>query len=83
MGNFPWPAKGWPNKGDKVRYLATNGYEHDRNHANTYLKKDEILTIKDCSIGSWSSTYEFEEHPGKQFNTVMFIELSKEAYSPY
>ena len=64
-----------PLEGRKVKYLNKNGYDHDRERANKFFKEGEILTVKEIYVDSWSSTVEFEEFPGKVFNTVMFTDL--------
>lgn len=61
-----------PPKGRKVKYLDDNGYDADRKCANKLMKKGDILTVHEIYVGCSSSDVEFEEFPGKHFNTVMF-----------
>lgn len=72
MPDYEWPAPGWPAKGEKVYYLAANGHDHQREAADKILTKGQELTVRNCNIGGWTSSYEFEEFPGQWFNTVMF-----------
>lgn len=72
----------FPEVGDKVTFLDANGYEHELNTARKYFTKGESLTVKRIEIGAWSSYMEFEELPGKQFNTVMFELLEQPVAEP-
>jgi hypothetical protein len=72
MGQFPWPAKGWPNRGDLVKFLNENGYTYDLVSAREHFIKGALLTIQTVEIGDWSTSYEFKELPGHWFNSVMF-----------
>jgi hypothetical protein len=66
-------AAHWAGRDEKVKYLGTNGNDYDRKKCDTLgMLRGEILTVKTCNIGSWSSTYTFKEYPGEKFNTVMF-----------
>ena len=58
--------------GTKVKFLDKNGYDSQREYARKFFSKGNILTVSDIEVGSFSSTVEFEEFPGKMFNTVMF-----------
>ena len=58
--------------GTVVYYLDENGYEGDREYARKFMQKYQILTIKQTNIGGWRTVVEFEEIPGKWFNSVMF-----------
>ena len=59
--------------GTKVRLNGRGGYDSERERANTSIG-EKILTVKLCHVDSWSSTYEFEEMPGR-WNTVMFEKI--------
>lgn len=67
MGFFP--------KGTNVRWRPNAGFPYEANKAEREIGSERILTVKSCSIGSSSSTYEFEEIDG-QWNTVMFKKVS-------
>ena len=72
----PWPVedlmKSFATKGSLVQYLGKNGYDSQRKDVEELgVVKDQILTVKSCSIGDWSSYYKFEEIEGEH-NTVMF-----------
>ena len=61
-----------PPKGRKVRFLNDNGRDFEREIANQLIEEGEILTVKEIFVGTYRSTVEFVEYPGKEFNTVMF-----------
>ena len=58
--------------GTVVYFLDENGYDSEREHAREHLVKGQVLTVSEIDVGGWSSSVEFEELPGKWFNTVMF-----------
>jgi len=59
-------------KATKVTYLGKNGYDMQREFIESKgVKEGDVLTVKTCSVGDWSSTYTFEEIDGDH-NTVMF-----------
>lgn len=60
--------------GTKVVYMDANGFDADLVHARLYLAKGDVLTVKRIQIDNWCSWVEFDEHPGKTFNTVHFVE---------
>jgi hypothetical protein len=69
--------KGWPNPGDKMRFLGANGYDHDLAAAfDAGFSACETYTVKNIDVGDWQHTIEFEEIPGR-FNGVMFKAQSK------
>ena len=61
-----------PPRGRKVRFLNDNGRDFEREIANQLIEEGEILTVKEIFVGTYRSTVEFVEYPGKEFNTVMF-----------
>lgn len=61
--------------GRKVRFLNTNGWDGEAERANEYFEEGQVLTIKEIYVGRSSSEVEFEELPGKRFNTVMFTDV--------
>lgn len=67
--------QGWPRKGDKMRFLAKNGYPHQLEAAKAKMKEGEILTASNIRVGSWESSIEFEELTGR-WNSVMFETVS-------
>lgn len=58
--------------GQKVFYLDENGYDSDREYARKFLSKHQELTILMSDVGGWRTEFQFEEVPGKWFNSVMF-----------
>lgn len=62
-------------KGRKVRYLAQNGWDYDKEKANKFFNKGDILTIEEIYVGQSSSTVEFQEVEGEEFNTTMFEDV--------
>lgn len=62
-------------KGQKVKYLAKNGYDSDREKANKFLKKGNKYTVLRTHVGRSSSTVTLKEFPNQRFNTVMFKEV--------
>lgn len=58
--------------GTIVYYLDENGYGSNREDARKFFTKHQKLTILRSSIGGWETEIEFEEYPGKWFNSVMF-----------
>lgn len=58
--------------GTTVYFLDENGYDCQRMQAAEIFTRGQALTVKRIDIGNWSSSVEFEELPGKWFNTVMF-----------
>ena len=61
--------------GRSVFFLSENGRGIELEHAKTILAEHQILTVKEIYVGRSSSTVEFEEFPGRKFNTVMFVDL--------
>lgn len=64
--------------GRKVKYLQQNGWSSDKEFANKYLHKNQILTVKEIYVGRSSSEVEFVEFPNLKFNTVMFEDVKEE-----
>lgn len=64
-----------PPFGRKVIFLNRNGWDSQKEHANRFFKKGDILTVKEIHVGRSSSTVEFVEFPGEEFNTVMFADV--------
>lgn len=61
--------------GRSVVFLSKNGRGIELEHAKTLIAENRILTVKEIYVGRSSSTVEFEEFPGRKFNTVMFADL--------
>lgn len=66
---------GPPCHGRKVRFLNDNGWDSEREHAAEFFEEGQILTVKEIYVGRSNSDVEFEELPGKKFNTVMFADV--------
>lgn len=64
--------------GDKFRFLNANGYDFERQRARDLFEEGAVLTIRDADVQNFSSTFMFEEHPGRWFNTVMFKKVEEE-----
>lgn len=64
-------GKRWPRAGDKMRFLACNGYDHELKEALGKFKKGEVLTVEDCHVEDWSHSVRFAGFSGR-FNGVMF-----------
>lgn len=63
--------------GRKVKVISKdgkvlNGYTHHQEQVLLYLKLNKAYTVKEITVGDWSSTVEFKEVPGQRFNTVCF-----------
>ena len=69
---------GPPCHGRKVTFLNTNGWDGEAERANQYFEEGQVLTIKEIWISRSSSEVEFEELPGKRFNTVMFADVAEQ-----
>lgn len=73
--------------GRSVFFLGENGYETELENAKSIFAESQVLTVKEINVGRSSSTVEFEEFPGKEFNTVMFADLDdleeEELYLPF
>lgn len=61
----------WPKAGDRMRYLAANGYDRERADADKVMKAGDVFTVKSCRVGDWSHSVQFEEIAGN-WNGVMF-----------
>lgn len=69
--NLPVPP-GMAQEGDKVVYLGINGYDIQRDHVELLgVSRGDRLTVSSVEVGSYSSSYTFEEIKGLH-NTVMF-----------
>lgn len=58
--------------GHKVQFLDRNGYEHELTEARNVFVKGQTLTVQKTNVGSFRTGVEFQEYPGKWFNSVMF-----------
>lgn len=59
-------------RGTTVYFLNKNGYDFEREEAAKIFSEGQSLTVKRVDVHNSSSSVEFEEQPGKWFNTVMF-----------
>ena len=62
----------YAHKGAKVYFLGKNGYDSQLKLAMEIFEVSQELTVNRIDVGGWSSSVEFQEYPGKWFNTVMF-----------
>ena len=67
----------WPRPSNKMRFLAANGYDHEREIALKIFTKGQVLTVENCDVGDWSHSVAFKGFPGR-YNGVMF-ELIEDA----
>ena len=58
--------------GEMIVFIGRNGTDYDLERARGVLTPGRSYTVKKTVIGGFRSTVEIEEHPGKEFNTVMF-----------
>lgn len=65
----------WPEPGEKLRFNAVDGIEYQIARALELFEPGQLLTVKDFEVGPFSSLVEFEEAPGKRWNSVMFDRL--------
>lgn len=68
----------YANPGTKVIFTGNGGYAYDNECARSLIKVGQELTVKRINVDNWISHVEFEEIPGKFFNTVMFDEVEQE-----
>lgn len=62
---------GWPWKGDKMKFLGKNGYDHEREDALKLFEVGAEYEVVDCDVGDWRHTVSFVGIPGR-WNGVMF-----------
>lgn len=65
------PAKQWPEPGDEMEFLASNGYPAELEHAMTIFTKGQILTVESCEVGGFDHRITFKGVKGR-WNGVMF-----------
>ena len=65
----------WPRKGDTMRFLNRNGYDFEREAAAKVMTEGQTFTVKQCRVGEFSHSVQFEEITGT-WNGVMFAMLS-------
>lgn len=63
--------------GRQVLFLSENGRDSELERARKFFQRGELLTIKEIEVGMYSSEVEFDEYPGKTFNTVMFADYEQ------
>lgn len=64
-------AKRFPDPGDKMIFLNRNGYDSERERAASVFTAGKEYTVRDVSIGSWTTSLQFDEVEGR-WNSVMF-----------
>jgi hypothetical protein len=70
----------WPAKGDRMRFLGENGYDHELKAALKVFDIGREYEVVDCDVQSWSHSISFVGISGR-FNGVMFA-LSSEPTTP-
>lgn len=70
--------RGWPKRGDTMRFLGRNGYEFQLAEALKQFTPGETYTVSDCRVGSWDHSISFEGVDGR-FNGVMFEDAALSA----
>lgn len=58
--------------GERMKFTGYGGYDYQQEQAKKLLTVGHIYTVERVDVGDWSSTVEFKEFPGENFNTVMF-----------
>jgi hypothetical protein len=72
----PSPREGWPNPGDKMRFLNQNGYDYQRENARKAgFIEGEVYVVQSCDVGDFNHTIIFSGHPGEH-NGVMFENIA-------
>jgi hypothetical protein len=66
--------QGFFSKGTKVRWKDNTGWPQDTERAAEVFDPEATYTVKRCRIGRSSSSYQFEEVPGR-WNSVMFEKM--------
>jgi len=61
----------WPRRGDRMRFLNRNGYDHELESARKLFRVRKHYTVVDCHVGDWHHSVAFEGVPGRH-NGVMF-----------
>lgn len=62
-------------QGRRVEFaFDENGRAYEVEYAKKYLKLGQVLTVKEIYVDRSSSQVEFEEYPGKYFNSVLFAD---------
>lgn len=64
------PAR-WPKRGDTMKFLGRNGYDHELRAAMDAFKIGQEYKVRDCEVGDWSHCVWFEDVP-YAWNGVMF-----------
>lgn len=67
----------WPQPGDRMRFLARNGYEHERDDALKVMSPGDVFTVIKCKVDSYMHWVSFEEIEGS-WNGVMFERVDGE-----
>ena len=62
-------------KGTRVKFTGKNGYEHDKEHANKYLKVGETYTVENNYVSGWHTDVWLKEVPNEKFNSVHFKDV--------
>lgn len=53
-----------------------NGYAHDQEQCQRYLKVGEVYTVEKTEVSQSSTAVELLECPGQIFNSVMFEDFN-------
>lgn len=70
--------------GDRVRFDAEGGTDHDRMEGNQRLQKGAVYTVTHLDVENWRSWVYLKECPGVGFNTVMFENVVEQpAFDPF
>ena len=68
----PWkPTTEWPVKGDWMKFLGRNGYNHELTNAKSIFTVGQSYEVESCEVGNWSHSIRFVGISGG-FNGVMF-----------
>lgn len=62
----------WPVQGDHVRFTGEGGYDSENRTARKILRIGGVYRVANCDVYAYDHRIQLAEHPGRQFNGVMF-----------
>lgn len=65
------PCKAWPTRGDRMKFLGENGYDHELAEALKIFEVGHLYEVEDCDVGDWHHSVTFVGIKGR-WNGVMF-----------
>lgn len=70
-----FPRMGGRHSGDRMRFLACNGYAFERDEAMKVMRPGDVFTVSECRVDSFSHSVRFKEISGS-WNGVMFEQVA-------